>query len=385
MPVTLYSNHLQHIMNYTERQLQLNTLFQMGIDFHIEESNIDIRFLSFNSELQNSDNCKSMISLIDNSILENQSFLYPVFLPVGKPKSDKAILLLHGLNERNWNKYLTWAEYLCKKTGKPVILFPIAFHVNRSPQSWINPREVSNTLNLRRQRNGDDRLLSFANVAFSERISENPFRFYNSGRQSLCDLTQLFQKIKSGLHPLFVENTQIDIFAYSIGAFLAEITMMTNPLNLFSESKLFLFCGGGIFSAMFGQSRCIMDKMAYESLYNYYLNDFATDKNNNIRDKAFESFNSMISIERNKAEREMFFNQLGQKVKGISLSNDKVMPFYGVAEALGNDFAKSHIDVLDFSFDYSHENPFPVGKLFDCNEVDAAFNHVFKEAIDFLS
>ena len=373
-------------MEYSQRHLELNAQFQLGVDTHLEVSNIDIRFFRFQSQPESSIGDNNVHHLFDDKIAENQSFVYPVFMPGNMHKADKAILLLHGLNERSWSKYLTWAEYLCKQTGKPIILFPIAYHVNRSPKSWSNPRDVSSILDLRRQRNGEDRMLSFANVAFSERISERPFRFYSSGRQSLNDLSQLFLDIKQGSHSLFAENTQIDIFAYSIGAFLAEITMMTNPLQLFSDSKLFLFCGGGIFSAMFGPSRCIMDKTAYNKLYSFYLNDFTAQiKECSLPDKAYESFNSMISIERNKTDRELFFSNLGNNIKGISLSRDKVMPYYGVAEALGNDFANTHIQQLDFPFDYSHEQPFPVGKLFESNEVDKAFSRVFEDAVEFLS
>jgi len=332
-------------------------------------------------------NDKSQIEIADDSkIGENFSFEYPIFMPSGVTRSDKAIFLLHGLNERNWSKYLSWAEYLCEKTGKPIILFPIAFHVNRSPLSWTNPRNLKYLLDMRRQRNGDDRSLSFANVTFSERISEHPDRFYKSGRQSLNDLSKLTADIKNGSHPFFVENTQIDIFAYSIGAFLAEITMMTNPQNLFTDSKLFMLCGGGIFSSMQGESRYIMDKNAYERLFNYYQYQFVEEtKSTFLHDKAFESFNSMISIERNQKERESFFNRMGNRIKGISLMRDKVMPYFGMTEALGKSCANERISLLDFPFDYSHENPFPVGKLIDSKEVDLAFNQIFEEAVEFLA
>jgi len=372
-------------MEYTQRHIELNARFRMGIDTHLDDSNIDIRFLSFHSSRQALDNEKLIVNPTDGKIDENFSFVYPVFMPGGKQRADKAILLLHGLNERNWSKYLTWAEQLCKKTGKAVILFPIAYHVNRSPLSWTNPRDLKYLLDFRRQRNGEDRSLSFANVTFSERISEKPIRFYSSGRQSLYDLSKLFEDIKIGLHPFFTENAHIDIFAYSIGAFLAEITMMTNPKDLFSDSKLFMFCGGGIFSSMQGESRLIMDKNAYENLFHYYLKKFTTDiKNLTTRDKAFDSFNSMISIERNQEERISFFEQLGNRLKGISLTRDKVMPYSGVDEALGTKCAESRISKLDFAFDYSHENPFPVGKLINPNEVDTSFKQIFSQAVGFL-
>lgn len=373
-------------MNYTQRYQELNAQFQMGVDMHLDESNIDVRFFSFTSTATFSNSDKSVFDIFDKTINENVEFLYPVFVPNGAKQAGKAIILLHGLNERSWSKYLTWAEYLCRETGKPVILFPIAYHINRSPQSWTNPRDVGSLMEERRQRNGLDRSLSFANVTFSERISEKPSRFYSSGLQSFRDISGLFSQIKSGAHSLFEKDTQIDIFAYSIGAFLAEITMMTNPNGLFSESKLFLFCGGGIFSSMFGQSRSIMDKTAYEKLYAYYLNEFSIDaKFKSFRDKAFNSFNCMISQDRNQAERETFFKRLGNKIMGISLINDKVMPFCGMVEAFGKECFESRFDLLDFSFPYTHENPFPVSAQFDPTEVDSSFTKVFSQAALFLA
>ena len=373
-------------MKYTQRYHELASQFRFGVDTHLHPSNIDIRYFSFNSIPETEDSGFIHQDTIDEKIQENHEFEYLVFMPSGLIKSDKAILLLHGLNERNWNKYLTWAEYICSKTGKPVILFPIAFHMNRSPESWSNPRSLQDIMNIRRQKNGNDRSLSFANVALSERITEKPYRFYSSGRQSIRDLSFLFEEIKGGKHVLFKENTQIDIFAYSIGAFLAEITMMTNQHSLFSDSKLFLFCGGGIFSSMVGESRCIMDKKAFDVLYEYYLQHFTKSfKSVSGTDTIFNSFNSMISSERNQPEREKFFSQFGNKLKGISLENDKVMPFHGITEAFGINLANNHFTRMDFSFPYTHENPFPVGGLIDSDEVDKGFNTVFSEIADFFS
>ncbi|MDD5184807.1 MAG: DUF6051 family protein, partial [Paludibacter sp.] len=91
------------------------------------------------------------------------------------------------------------------------------------------------------------------------------------------------------------------------------------------------------------------------------------------------------SVERNQTERVSFFNRLGNKLKGISLTHDKVMAYYGVTEALGESCATNRISLLDFPFDYSHENPFPVGKLINSTEVDRAFSYVFEEAVEFLA
>ncbi|VBB43657.1 conserved hypothetical protein [uncultured Paludibacter sp.] len=371
-------------LNYSQRFTKLNSVFQLGVSTHLEDSDVDIRFFTFKSSLMSVNN--TVISETDEEINENLSFSYPVFIPAKKRRSDKAILLLHGLNERSWNKYLTWAEYLCVATGKPVILFPIAFHINRSPKSWSNPRALQNILHLRRQRNSNDRSISYANVILSERLSENPFLFYTSGRQSLFDLIQLFEEIKAGKHPFFKENTQLDIFSYSIGAFLAQITLMTDLNHLFSDSKLFMFCGGSIFSKMYGVSRSIMDKNAYENLHRYFIFSFDTDTNLNWnRDKIFDSFYSMISPERDLEKRTSFFHQKSDRIKGILLKQDVVIPYIGVQEALGKDITEANTKLMDFSFSYTHENPFPVGKNIDSQAVNDAFLRVFSQAAAFLA
>lgn len=120
-------------------------------------------------------------------------------------------------------------------------------------------------------------------------------------------------------------------------------------------------------------------------LYDYYLTHFTkTVKSSTATDNMFESFDCMISSERNQSKRELFFSRLGSKLKGISLLNDKVMTFHGIPEALGTICANNRFKRLDFSFPYTHENPFPVGALFDSTEVDNGFNKVFSEIADFF-
>lgn len=373
-------------MNYTQRFSRLSSLFRPGGTISLDDSRVDIRFYTFNSLPLSVRDKQCLVFPQDEEISENLSFSYPVFVPRGKNKAANAILLMHGLNERSWLKYLTWAEYLCAATGKPVILFPIAFHMNRSPAAWTNPRDLKPVLDIRRVQNGNDRSLSFANVALSQRISERPVRFYNAGRQSLYDLSQLTLDVKAGKHPLFARDTQIDIFAYSIGAFLSEVTVMADPHGLFSDSKLFLFCGGGIFSSMQGESRSIMDKKAFESLYGYYVSDFNRDARQYAdTDKIYESFDCMISADREQVKRNLFYEGMGNRLKGIALLNDKVMPYSGVVEALGGQCASERISVMDFPFDYSHENPFPTGGNPDSESVNACFTTVFSTAAHYLA
>jgi len=367
--------------NYKERYTVLNSCFIQGNGFHIHETNIDVRFFHFNSR---SSIGKNETLLTDSAIGENLSFDYPVFIPSGKTKNDKAILLLHGLNERSWSKYLPWAETICYHTGKPVILFPIAFHMNRSPLSWSNPRNLINLLGFRKERYQDDRSISFANVALSDRISQNPERFYLSGRQTWADLTSLFGEIKTGRHPLFKEGTQIDLFAYSIGAFLSQIALMANEQNLFNDTRLFMFCGGSIFRSMQGISRSIMDRAAFDKLQEYYIHHFGGERVTGWRrDNGFNAFCRMISPERGQGEREDFFTRISKRISGIVLAKDTVIPYQGVEEALGTQNTETSMTLLDFSFPYTHENPFPLHSQ-DISSVNTAFRNIFSRAVEFL-
>lgn len=370
-------------MNYNERYAQLNNCFKMNKSCSIDNSKMEISFFNFNSETTVESENK-LLQFSDTNITENYLFQYPVFAPKGKNKFDKAILLLHGLNERSWNKYLTWAEYICEQTGMPVILFPIAYHMNRGETDWTNPRKMIATLNSRKEIYSHDRSISYANIALSDRLSEHPSRFYLSGRQTLFDVTQLFEEIKSGKHPMFKEGTEINIFAYSIGAFLSQVALLSNYKSLFSSSRLFMFCGGSIFSSMFGVSRSILDTASFKKLRQYYIYIFGNEENSLWkRDNIFTAFRRMISPDKFKEEREIDFKNIAHRISGIALTKDIVIPYHGVKEAMGVESAQASIDLKDFSFNYTHENPFPHTEK-DTAALNNAFKEVFSAASAFL-
>ena len=159
---------------------------------------------------------------------------------------------------------------------------------------------------------------------------------------------------------------------------------MANPKGLFSDTRLFMFCGGSIFRSMHGVSRSVMDREAFEKLYNYYVYTFGMEPIAKwFRDEAFDAFFQMILPERLQTQRESFFERIGKKIKGIVLAQDVVIPYHGVQEALGVKNTKERIELLDFPYTYSHENPFPVN-LKDVSSVNSSFTHVFSRAAGFL-
>jgi hypothetical protein len=375
-------------MEYTRTFNELRSVFTPeNRKISIPNSSIQIYNLGFESDIPSSD----FSNKNDTLIAENRSFSYPLFIPPD-PKSDKVILLLHGLNERSWVKYLVWAYWLAQFTGSYVILFPISFHINRSPSLWKDPRAMINVLKDRKSSLGDINMSSFANIAISNRLIEDPMRFFKSGYQTTADIVKLLSGIRNGEHEVIPKTNKINIFAYSIGAFLAEIILMGNPGNLFAESKLFIFCGGSVFSNMKGSSKLIMDSLAFDRVYNYYLNDFEQTITgdsplvNFLRSSQVGmAFRSMIDLGRLKLFRENILKHLKDQIHSISLSKDSVIPCKGVIATLAGSKKRDIVDVWDFPYIYSHENPFPVLETPLSKQVDYWFEKVFTEAALFLA
>lgn len=375
------SQLLSRLFSY-EKRVSVGDSRQEIIPFRFTQKNGDREIQAFQQELATAGFCPQT----DNHILENRAFNYTVFAPSREKRYDQAIILLHGLNERNWNKYLPWAEFLVRETGKPVILFPIAFHMNRSPQFWSSPREILPWVNLRKREVADNDNLTFVNVALSSRLSRHPLRFYASGRESVFNLYQLAQEITDGEHPLFEKNTHIDLLAYSIGALLSQVVLLANPNDLFRDTRLFMFCGGSIFSEMNGNARDIMDKEAYGRLTHYYTTDFLRHENlpQPFREDEFEkAFRAMIRPDHMQTERESFFAQACHRIRAISLKQDRVMPTEGIRKALGK-AAHKILEELDFPFSYTHQVPFPMQTNKDKELVEDAFQTVFNKAAAFM-
>lgn len=374
-------------MEYTKTFNELKNLFNPDKDeIKIPGSAVKINNITFWSDFSSI----GFLNVSDTLIPENQIFTYPVFTPE-KTESGKVILLLHGLNERSWVKYLVWAYWLAEYTGSYVILFPISFHINRSPANWKDPRCMIPYMKDRNSAQGEIKMSSFANVALSNRLTEDPLRFFNSGYQTATDIVKLLLSVRNGQHPVIPESSNINIFAYSIGAFLAEIMLMGNPENLFQGSKLFIFCGGSVFSNMQGSSKLIMDSKAFDIVYKYYLFDF--EKSIKGKSPLAEllstsqlgmSFRSMIDLGRFNNFRESLLSKLRDQIHSVTLSKDTVIPAEGVVATLNSTSNKSVAEVWDFPYAYSHENPFPILTSPMSEKVDNCFEKVFDSAKDFL-
>ena len=375
-------------MEYTKTFNELKSIFNTENEkISIPGSDIKIHNILFHSDVP----LNEFSNKNDALIPENCSFSYPVFAPVNI-ESTKVILLLHGLNERSWVKYLVWAYYLAKNTDSYVILFPISFHINRSPSSWKDPRAMVHFMKDRNSNLGEINMSSFANIALSNRLTEDPMRFFKSGYQTSSDIVKLLSGVRNGEHEIIPRTSDFNIFAYSIGAFLAEIILMGNPEKLFSKSKLFIFCGGSVFSNMQGSSKLIMDSLAFDRVYRYYLYDFEKTLIGKsplvdflCTSQIGMAFRSMIDLGRLKTFRENILTKLHDQIHSISLTKDSVIPCKGVVSTLDNLNKKDIVDVWDFPYTYTHENPFPIFDFPLSKKVDYWFERVFAEATLFLA
>lgn len=327
----------------------------------------------------------------DENITENLNFRYSILKPQSIEKSKSVIFLFHGLNERSWIKYLPWAYELTERTGKAVVLFPLALHMNRAPAFWSDPRLMKEVSKERKKLLPDVFASSFANSALSTRLQFSPGRFLLSGIQTFNDIITLISNIKNGDHPFISKDASIDIFGYSIGAFLSEILMMSNPHNFFSNSRMFLFCGGQTLDQMQPVSKAIIDSEAALSLKNYFIDNYEKeflrdDIITGILDSYSEegnNFKSMLEIKRMESFRDSKLQKLKDRLLAVPLIKDSVMSPKGLLNTFGKQ-SNEFVRIDDFPYEYPHENPFPLNeKLKDA--VNFSFNRTFKLAGSFLS
>ena len=329
----------------------------------------------------------------DSRIKENRNFRYAVFHGAGARRAGEVLLLFHGLNEKDWHKYLPWAHRLALVTGKAVVLFPIAFHMNRAPAEWSEPRLMHR---LSEQRRGDFPDVvgsSLSNVAISSRLHAQPQRFIWSGLQTYFDVVQLLKVIHQDRHPLVEPGARVDILGYSIGGLLAQVLLMTNPEHLLDRSRLCLFCGGALFNRILPVSKFILDSETSAALRSYLVTDLERHLGQDPRLRHYLGgahpegllFRSMLNEAVLGQEREAQFRRIAPRLLAIALEQDTVMPPSAVINALKG--AKrdipARVEVMDFPYPYQHEDPFP-SQVARRGMVEGSFRRVFDTIADFL-
>jgi hypothetical protein len=167
----------------------------------------------------------------DQGEAENLAFALPLVLPRHQGPFRRVIIILHGLNESEYRKFFPWACTLAS-AGLPVVLFPIAFLVNRRPRHWMGNAETQRSVQARQAMPGNTVATRY-NTILSGRLDRHPERLFLGGRQSYFDLLDLVASLRHGSLTVadggdgavvpqypFAEGTQVDFLAYSIGGYL---------------------------------------------------------------------------------------------------------------------------------------------------------------------
>lgn len=395
-------NHLKEKINYDDDVIEVDeNIIVKNFSFSSKhrdllpggENNLDTYEYSVSDDsVSEPDIIQELIHKTDAEIAENINFRYHVMMPKGTERAEEIILMFHGFNEKYWAKYLPWAHHVVKQTGKTVVMFPIAFHMNRAPALWSDTRAMYSVSGMRKKTHPDIICSSLSNVAISSRLNNKPQRFIWSGFQTYYDIIDLVEDIKADKHSAICSNASIDFISYSIGTFLGEIIMMTNHKGYFSQSKYATFCGGPVFNRLSPVSKFILDSEANVALYSFVIEHLESHIKRDAKLREFfttrevgRNFARMLNYNTEPSTREFKFQEFSDRVYAIALKEDKIIPFYEVMNTLQG--AKRDIpiqvDVLDYPYKYIHEDPFPsLEKIKE--QVDEQFRLTFDRISNFL-
>jgi hypothetical protein len=335
-----------------------------------------------------------LIHIHDSEIKENRDFSYRIFMPSFKTRADQAVFLFHGFNEKSWDKYYPWAQYLATQIGCAVILFPIAFHMNRTLSVWSDKRKMFLLSEKRKQLFPNIEGSSLTNVAISMRLHMHPQRFIWSGLQTYYDIISFLEQVKSDKHPLISPSAGFHIVAYSIGCLLGETLKLTNYKGYFSDTRLCMFCGGPVFNRLSPVSKYILDSEANVALYSYMVEHI---KKHMLKDPHLmhyidgphpegQVFYSMLDYKINREYRETLLKQACRDILAVTLKKDAIIPPYEVINTLRGALRDIPIpvEIYDFPFNYNHVAPFPSTEK-NRSLVDEKFSEVFARIADFLT
>ncbi|NIF05796.1 hypothetical protein F3J23_10100 [Chryseobacterium sp. Tr-659] len=407
-------------MEYYELYEVLKSHFDSGKEIvEVKELNITIESIPFESKvsdlLYGSENhtcCKHSQSLETNGkgyLLYNQptvdikdfdiecnkKFTYYILKRTDVKTAKGCILFFHGLNEKKWDKYLPWAYELAQRANKAVILFPIAFHMDRAEAVWSDRHHMMEIVNFRKRKYPENSNYSYVNAAISSRLEAHPQRIFWSGLQTYSDITEVVKDIKNNKISSISPDAELDLFGYSIGSFLSIIIKMADPNRFFTQSKVFCFCGGMTIDRMFPISKYIMDTQATVKMQSVFTELLSSDFKSDSRLKHYQNdelhpqeswFKKMLRYNYFQKEREERIQEIQSQIKAYVLEKDGVAPPMEALNTLQGGYRNIPVDVeiKDFPYEYSHMVPFPLTHKHS-KEVTEAFQQFIQSASDFYA
>ena len=298
----------------------------------------------------------------DCDIRENTSFRYPLVRETGNGnlhRHDRLTILLHGLNERSFGKYLPWAYHLWRETSHPVALFPLPLHVNRVLPAW--GRTLRESYARRTHIPGNENAHRF-NATISERLDRHPARFFWGGVQGYWDVNQLAAEIRADRHPHFTPDARIDLLGYSAGGYLTLALLLADHDELWTNSRAVVFASGAPVRDTNLASRFILDLQAEVALMKLFVKHLERDASARMRHwfdhhpegEWMRLFCGLVPGHRTLAAR---LSELAPRVLGIANTNDEIMPPGAIMNALQGVRRDTNVRVEELDLGV-HESPF---------------------------
>lgn len=266
----------------------------------------------------------------DCEVTANLDFRYPVLAGPGAAatRARQLVILLHGLNERAWGKYVPWAYQLWARTGAAVALLPLSFHVDRVEPLWA--RRLKQYTAGRQAVPRNEEAHAF-NSVLSERLDARPERFFWGGLQGFGDVVDLVKQVRAGAHPLVDPAAQVDLVGYSAGGYLALGLMLADPEGLFATSRAVPFAAGAVMRNTHLSTRFIMDLACEVSLMKLYVR--FTERLANPRLKHWLEhheegrwFRALFGEEAERPRLEARLRALAPRLLAVANLNDAVIP-----------------------------------------------------------
>ncbi|WP_276963522.1 DUF6051 family protein [Chryseobacterium sp.] len=335
------------------------------------------------------------VDIKDYDIECNKKFEYHILKRADIKTAKGVIFFFHGLNEKKWDKYLPWAYELAQRTQKAIILFPIAFHMDRADPIWSDRHHMMKVVNFRKKKYPENMNYSYVNAAISSRLEAHPQRIFWSGLQTYSDITEVVKSIKNGKIKSISPEANLDLFGYSIGSFLSLIIKMADPNQYFTRSKVFCFCGGMTIDRMFPISKYIMDTQATVKMQSVFTELLSADFKSDPRLKHYQNESlhpqekkkkKMLRYNYFQKEREERIQEIQSQIKAYVLEKDSVAPPIEALNTLRGGYRNINVDIeiKDFPFEYSHMVPFPLTHKHS-KEVTEAFHQFVQSASDFYN
>jgi predicted esterase len=300
--------------------------------------------------------------LVDCMIEENIRFRYPLLRDHQRGtarRSPEVLILLHGLNERSFTKYIPWAYQIWAHARMPVLLFPISFHINRVRRAWGGTQQEC--YRRRTEVPGNEHFHRY-NAVMSDRLHAHPERFLWGALQSFWDIVDLVGDIRENRHPHFVPETRVHLMGFSAGGYIALSLLLENARRWFDDSRAVMFASCAALRDVNLASNLIIDHAAEVALVKMYVKYREKQMNARLRHWFEEHsegrwFNAFCGLMPDRTLLDKRLREVAPRLLGIADSNDQVMTPGAMLNALQGIRRDTGVCVRELSLGI-HENPF---------------------------